>query len=112
LLATATAIACERFRQANGRWPRTLDEIPTSILAAVPLSPFDAKPLTYRVLDDGIVVSCFCRDEKTEYRGPAEYNPLGENGFAEGAWLWNAELRGLPPLPEEMKDKEEGVKER
>src|SRR5262249_48446309 len=44
LLATAAALACERFRQANGRWPRSLAEIPEPILAAVPASPFDGRP--------------------------------------------------------------------
>ena len=54
LLNAATAIACERFRIARGRWPNSLDEIPKDILAAVPLDPFTGKPLTFTRYPDGI----------------------------------------------------------
>jgi hypothetical protein len=104
LLTAATAVACERFRQQHGRWPESLQEIPKSILAAVPVSPFDGKPLRYRVLPDGIVVSCFCRDDKFDVQGPPEYREPGVKGFAKGARLWNPELRGLPPPPPEKEN--------
>ena len=56
LLAASTAIACERFRMAHGRWPEHLGEIPKDILAEVPIDPFTGTPLIYRRLHDGIAV--------------------------------------------------------
>jgi hypothetical protein len=100
LLTTGLALACERFRQQTGRWPKNLEEIPKSILATVPVSPFDGRPIRNQVLPDGIAISCFCRDEKTNIDGLAEFREGDAKGFAEGARLWNPEFRGLPALPE------------
>jgi hypothetical protein len=101
LLTTAVALACERFRQQTGRWPRTLEEIPKSILPALPVSPFDATPLRYQLLPDGIVVSCFCQDDRLNIDGPEEFREPGMKGFGEGARLWNPAERGLPPKEDE-----------
>ena len=104
LLTAGLAVACERFRQQTGRWPKSLEEIPKSILASVPLSPFDGQPIRYRVLPDGIAISCFCRDEKMNIDGLVEFREGDARGFAEGARLWNSELRGLPALPEKKEN--------
>jgi hypothetical protein len=104
LLTAGLALACERFRQQNGRWPKSLDEMPKSILAAVPVSPFDGRPIRYQVLPDGIAISCFCPDDKTQIDGLAEFREGDAKGFAEGARLWNPELRGLPALPEKKEN--------
>jgi hypothetical protein len=101
LLTTAVALACERARQQTGHWPRNLEDIPKSILPVLPVSPFDARPLRYQILPDGIVVSCFCRDERLNIDGPEEFREPGMKGFAEGARLWNLDERGLPPKTEE-----------
>jgi hypothetical protein len=103
LLTTGLAIACERFRCLHARWPNTLDEIPKSILASVPVSPFDGRPIRYQVLADGIAISCFCHSNMN-IDGPAEFREGDAKGFAEGARLWNPEHRGLPALPEKEKD--------
>lgn len=49
-------IACERFRIANGRWPNDLAEIPKSILPAVPIDPYDDKPLRIKRNEKGLIV--------------------------------------------------------
>lgn len=54
--ATIAAIACERYRIANGKWPETLEALVPTYLDAVPLDPYTGKPLLYRVLSDGAVV--------------------------------------------------------
>jgi hypothetical protein len=51
---TATAIACERYRLANGRWPATLDDLSPDYIAKVPSDPFAGRPIRYAVADDGI----------------------------------------------------------
>ncbi len=100
LQVVAVALACERFRQETGNWPRTLEAIPKSILSALPDSPSDGRPLRYQLLPDGIVISCFCHDEKRNFDGPAEFREPGAQGFAEGVRLWNPDLRGLPAKKE------------
>jgi hypothetical protein len=50
------AVAMERFRLANKRWPDTLQELTPRYLQTIPLDPFDGKPLrmvtkgTYRIV--------------------------------------------------------------
>lgn len=88
----ATAIACERFRKAKGRWPVALTEIPTEILPTIPIDPYDGKPLRYRVLPDGVIVYSL---------GPPPL--LNENALIDlttykiGTPLWNVSLRRKQP---------------
>jgi hypothetical protein len=56
LRSAAVGIACERYRQKHGRWPAALADIPKDILAAVPLDPYDGRPLRYSKTHDGVVV--------------------------------------------------------
>jgi len=54
--AAQTALAVERFRQANGKLPEKLSELVPQFLPAVPDDPFDGQPLRYHRLDKGYVV--------------------------------------------------------
>ena len=52
-----TVMAVERYRRArNGEAPASLSDLVPEYLAAVPLDPFDGKPLKYRVAPDSYVV--------------------------------------------------------
>ncbi len=87
----ACAIACERYRQANGRWPKDLAEIPKTILAEVPRDPYVDAPLNYKVLPDGIVVYSVGEDRaddggKLSYATPLPGEDLGTR-------LWSPEFR-------------------
>jgi hypothetical protein len=94
LLAASTAIACERFRIANGRWPRDLDEIPKDLLGEIPLDPFTGRPLLYRRLPDGIAV--YSVGDPDENRRRAERkDPLAELGI--GWRLWDPQARRQIP---------------
>ena len=42
-----TALACRRYRAKHGRYPETLDDLVPEFIAAVPLDPYDGKPLRY-----------------------------------------------------------------
>ena len=56
-LSTArTAIAVQRYGQANGHYPVTLDELIPDYLDAVPVDPFDGQALRYKTIDAGFVV--------------------------------------------------------
>ena len=103
LLATATGIACERFRLARGRWPNSLDEIPKDILAAVPTDPYTGKPLTLTKVEGGIAVTSVGDGKRGRGDGDGRtgIGPLG--GTDVGCRLYDPALRGLPPLPRKPK---------
>ena len=95
LLTASTAIACERFRIANGRWPTSLEEIPKAILPEVPTDPYDGQPLRYRRFEDGIAIySVGDGKEETVMRQRGNGDPLSHIG--QGWKLWSPEHRGLP----------------
>lgn len=54
--ATLAALACERFRRANGRYPQSLRELVSSHLSSVPLDPFSGDPILYLPRDDGFTL--------------------------------------------------------
>jgi hypothetical protein len=54
--ALQAAIACERYRLATGGWPEALDALVPDYLAAVPVDPFDGKPMRYAQTDEGIKI--------------------------------------------------------
>jgi hypothetical protein len=56
LRCASLALAAERYRQTYGRWPAALDELAPEYIAAVPIDPFDGKPLNLGTHDQGIVI--------------------------------------------------------
>jgi hypothetical protein len=56
LLSAAVALAAERFRRQQHRWPASLAELVPTYLNAVPTDPFDLQPLRFKKLTDGIVI--------------------------------------------------------
>ena len=96
LLTASTAIACERYRRAHGRWPDTLADIPRNILPEIPTDPFNGQPIQYRKLDDGVVVfSVGDGDQLMVQRRKNRNDALSDLGT--GWQLWNPERRGVPP---------------
>jgi hypothetical protein len=56
LRCAAAALAAERYRWAEQRWPDDLNALMPRYLAAMPADPFDGRPLRLRLLPDGIVI--------------------------------------------------------
>jgi hypothetical protein len=56
LRAAVAGLAALRFRQASGRWPRTLGELQPTCLPAVPLDPFTGGPLQLKGTTTGFMV--------------------------------------------------------
>jgi hypothetical protein len=107
LRCAGVAVAVERFRQLNGRWPDGLDEIPSDILAAVPADPFDGKPLRYLRRDDGVTIYSVGLDEMDDGGNlPRQSANFREPGYDFGCRLYDLPHRGLPPLarPEPLPD--------
>lgn len=103
LLAAATGVACERFRQKHKRWPNDPTELVPAFLPAVPLNPFDGKPVNYRTFGDRIAIYFYWADSPRKADDvPEEFRVGHPPGAAYGLRLWNPELRGL--AAEEKKD--------
>jgi len=56
LRVAQAALAIERFRLANGRLPKELNELIPGFLSVVPIDPFDGAQLRYKLRPKGYVV--------------------------------------------------------
>jgi hypothetical protein len=59
-----TALAIERSRLSENRWPESLDELVPEFISAVPMDPFDGHPLRYRRLTKGYLVYSVAPDHQ------------------------------------------------
>jgi hypothetical protein len=66
LRAAAVGLAAVRFRQAEGRWPKSLEELVPKWMSEAPIDPFTEKPLVYRVEEEGVVVYSIGVDSKDD----------------------------------------------
>jgi hypothetical protein len=84
------AIACERFRLANGRWPKSLAEIPKTLLAEPPTDPYTGQPLRFTTTPTGIKVYAVGRDETDD---GGNLSDDAKPGTDLGVELWSPEHR-------------------
>lgn len=93
-------VACERFRQKNGRWPNDLAELTPAFITAIPLDPYDGQPLRLAKLEDGIVIHSIGRfDPEASVKALNRRAELPE-GVDFGFRLWNPDRRRLSPPPD------------
>jgi hypothetical protein len=95
------AVAVERFRRANGRWPATLGEVVPRHLAALPRDPFDSQPLKLASRPDGVVIYSVGPD------GADDGGDLSDSLRSRkdvGVRLWNVAERRQPPAGEKKPD--------
>ncbi|MBN2206595.1 MAG: hypothetical protein JW742_04255 [Candidatus Aminicenantes bacterium] len=59
MLTTKAGLACEIYKDENGRYPGSLEALVPEILDEVPLDPFTGKPLTYRADDSELIIYSF-----------------------------------------------------
>ena len=99
--STIAALAAERYRLADGRWPESLAGLVPKYLSEVPKDPYDGAPLRLRRLGDGVVVYSVGPD------GNDNGGTLG-NGVAPGTdigmRLWDVPQRRQPAPPMREKD--------
>jgi hypothetical protein len=95
LRGAIVAVAAERFRRQRGRWPQALDELVPDFLTAVPLDPFNGKPMRLGPLSEGLVIYSVGSD-LIDDGGLVQQAPLGQ-GKDIGVRLWNPEHRRQPP---------------
>jgi hypothetical protein len=96
LRCALVTVAAERYRRKHGNWPRTIANLVPDYLSAVPLDPFDAKPLRYRRTDCGAVVYSVGGDPSP----PPAPRALRDVVFT----LWNVDQRRQPPKPAEKEN--------
>jgi hypothetical protein len=93
LNAAATAVACERFRQAEGRWPDSLRELVPRYLRRLPADPYDGQPLKLAKHEAGLVIYGVGQD-RTDDGG--KLHPQGRSeqpGFDVGVRLFDPDRR-------------------
>ena len=103
LRCAAAAVACERYRSDHGCWPTSLEVLTPDYLKETPLDPANGKPLRYQRLDDNVVISSRCLDDRTRDR-PRRYNPDDPTArYGVMVRLWDVSQRGRPkpPMPPE-----------
>jgi hypothetical protein len=100
LNAAIAALAAERFRRDQGRFPASLDElVVANLLAAVPADPFDGNPLRFRQLADGLVIYSVGQD-LIDDGGEISSNPTNPRFLKDvGVRLWDPVHRRQPAPP-------------
>jgi hypothetical protein len=107
LRCTVVALAAERYRRARGVWPAVLADLAPAYLRAVPLDPFDGRPVRYRRLADGVVIYCLGPDGKDD-GGRLDRRKPGAPGTDLGLRLWDADRRSrFSPDPVEEQPQDE-----
>jgi hypothetical protein len=92
LRCASVALAVERFRVAEGRWPTTLNELTPAWLKSVPLDPMDGAPLRYIASADGVVIYSVSLDE-TDNQGNLSRSNSPPVDRDVGFRLWDPERR-------------------
>jgi hypothetical protein len=92
-------LAAERFRLAHKSWPQTLEDlVKAGLLDAVPIDPYDAKPLRLKRTDYGLVIYSVGWD-RTDNNGNVDRERPRDAGTDLGFRLWNVSERRQPPNP-------------
>jgi hypothetical protein len=97
--AMQAAIACERYRLATGAWPESLDALVPGYLDAVPLDPFDGKPIRHLRTEEGIKVYTIGEDGKDDGGDIKRMIPpknKQDRATDHGWLLLNPDMRGRP----------------
>jgi hypothetical protein len=106
LRTAIVALAVERFRHEHGRWPEKLAELVPDKLTAIPVDPYNARPLRYRRNADGVVIYSVGPD-KTDDGGKLDRIRPGSTGIDIGIQLWDPAKRRQPPPPPKTAGEEE-----
>jgi hypothetical protein len=104
----AVALAAERYRRQNDRWPAKLaDLVRSRLLRKVPADPYDGRPLRYRKLKNGVVVYSVGPDGRDDGGKIDRKNPVAK-GTDQGFQLWDVGNRRQPPPPAPKKQVPDG----
>jgi hypothetical protein len=97
LRCTIAALAAERYRVKDGAWPTSLDAlVKAGLLNEVPLDPFDAAPLRFKRIADGLVIYSIGPD-RTDDGGKINRGHEPPAGTDQGFRLWDG-VEGRPQV--------------
>lgn len=97
-----TLVAIERYRVKAKKWPEKLEELVPAYLDAVPLDPFDGKPLRYHSTDHGVMVYTTGQD-RIDNGGALNRKSPVDPGSDWGYELWDVSKRRQPTRPHPAK---------
>jgi hypothetical protein len=97
LRSAIVALAVERYRIPHGHWPESLSVLVPEYLKKIPLDPYDAKPLRYRRLADGVVIYSIGPNEKDDGGKIDRQDPRESPDI--GFQLWDVNRRRQPWRP-------------
>ena len=90
------ALAAERYRQEQGFWPGSLDElVRAGHVKRIPVDPYDGKAMRYRRMADGALFYSTGADRVDNGGLVSQSHPLAP-GTDLGLQLWDPEARGRP----------------
>lgn len=99
LRCMTVAVAAERYRLQHQKWPDKLDDlVAANLIAAVPLDPYDGKPLRWKIIDNGRLVYSVGKD-RTDNGGNFNREWLDKEGSDVGYELFDVGKRRQPPRP-------------
>ncbi len=106
------ALAAERFRRVENRWPTSQAELVGRFLNAVQFDPFDDQPLRMKRTDDGLVIYSIDRNNRDD-QGMVFPTETVYPALDIGIKLWDVNKRRQParPLPEEYLKMKKELKE-
>src|SRR5262249_11951720 len=96
LLCTRVGLAVERYRLANNSFPDKLSDLVPKYLPAVPLDPFDGKPLRYRAEGALAVVVYSVGQDRVDNLGHLQRLNTNQDGTDLGFRLWAPAHRRQP----------------
>jgi hypothetical protein len=107
LRCAIVGVACERYRLQHKDWPTSLDAlVQAKLLDAVPLDPFDGRPLRFLRTKAGVLVYSVGLDG-VDNGGNDHRENIAAPGVDLGFRLWDVPSRRQPPLPPRPKPKED-----
>jgi hypothetical protein len=90
-------VAAERYRRAEGHLPASIADLVPKYLAAVPLDPFDGKPLKMRPFPEGLIYYSL-GESQTDVGGKLEAGEGETNRTVNyGYRIWDVKHRRQPP---------------
>jgi hypothetical protein len=107
LSCAVAAVAAERYRRRQGRWPDSLEALVPGQLARVPADPYDGRPLRYRRHAEGVVVYAVGPDRQDNGGTLDDKNP-GRAGTDVGFRLWEVSRRRQRPPREQWSRRSNG----
>jgi hypothetical protein len=98
------AIAVERFRLKNGRWPDSMSDLIPDLMSVPPMDPCRKTSLSFARVSDGVVIYSVGPDGKDD-GGDVDGNHPMARGKDIGFRLWDPEKRRQPPPPAKAEEK-------